>query len=407
MNRIAILYPCDPVGFVPSGIDTFIRGLLKWAPADLEYTLFGATTDTAARPIGQVHRIPGLYRECGFLPLVTVDHSARRSRVPLTLRYISALRRRLRDDSLAKFEILDFHRPEPIVLFRRDPRPKNLVLHQDMTVIRGKHSDIKWRHFPWLYDRLERYLFRHVAHVFCVRQSAIERYQARYAGRGIGFEFIPTWVDMEAFAASDHMREDSRRELRKKLGFPGQARLLTFVGRLDRQKNPLLLVDAFRSAAVNDPSLYLVIVGDGALRSEVEQGIESYGISERVRLLGAQPPSRVAGVLQASDLFVLSSAYEGMPIAVLEALAAGLPVVSTDVGEIRLVVMDGVNGAVATAQTPEALGAAISSALAKLDTLRGAPCRESVRAYGPGAVLGRIYQHHRRQAQLLGARRSP
>ena len=52
MAKIAILYPSDPAGNAPSGIDSVIRGILKWAPPDLEYTLLGATTDPVARPVG-------------------------------------------------------------------------------------------------------------------------------------------------------------------------------------------------------------------------------------------------------------------------------------------------------------------------------------------------------------------
>ena len=397
MARIAIFYPCDPVGFVPSGIDAFIRGILKWAPADLEYTLYGATTDVVSRPLGREIRIPGLHRESRFVPLVSVDPAARRSRIPLTVRYIWALGRYRRRNSLAAFDILDFHRPEPIALFWNDLRPKNLVLHQDMSVIRGASSDIKWRHMPWLYERIEARLFRRVEQVFCVRQSAVDRYRARFADGKIRFDFIPTWVDSDAFAGAPGTREVLRERIRMDLGVPATTRLLVFVGRLDRQKDPLLLVDAFQAACVNEPDLHLVVIGDGALREPAEQRARAGGISERVSFLGVQPPSKIAGLLQASDLFLLTSAYEGMPIAVLEALAAGLPVVSTDVGEIRLVLEDGVNGAISRARAPEAIAEAIVSALSKIGTMRGSPCTDSVRRFGPEAVLGRIYRHHRLQ----------
>ena len=63
MAKIAILYPSDPAGHAPSGIDSIIRGMLKWAPPDLEYTLLGATTDQRARPVGSevvlCFRLPG------------------------------------------------------------------------------------------------------------------------------------------------------------------------------------------------------------------------------------------------------------------------------------------------------------------------------------------------------------
>jgi glycosyltransferase involved in cell wall biosynthesis len=401
-TRIAVLYPSDPLGFVPSGIDSFIRGILKWAPEGLDYTLIGATSDVKARPLGKMIAISGLHHESRMIPVVAVDASAQQTRVPLTVRYMWALRRYLRLPLRANFDAFDFHRPEPIVLFRRDPRPKNLVLHQDMSVIRGGSSDIRWRHWPWLYERFEDYIFRHVDHVFCVRQSAVDRYRAKHPDGERKFEFIPTWVDDDIFAPcqDSEARDVLRRRVREELRVPPNTVLLIFVGRLDRQKDPILLLDALREARTRVPELRLIMIGDGALRQQVEEKIAAGGMTDQVYLLGAMQPSRIAELLRASDLFVLSSAYEGMPIAVLEALATGLPVVSTDVGEIRRVVKDGINGVVSSDRTTPALAEAIAGAMARIETMKGAPCRNSVRQYGPGAVLGLMYQHHRAQAAL-------
>jgi glycosyltransferase involved in cell wall biosynthesis len=160
----------------------------------------------------------------------------------------------------------------------------------------------------------------------------------------------------------------------------------------------MLLLDAVSLARTREPNLHLIVIGDGALRSQVEEKIGVAGIAGHVHLLGALPRPRIAELLRASDLFVLSSAYEGMPIAVLEALATGLPVVSTDVGEIRRVVKEGINGAICFDRTPAAMAEAIVGARTKIDLMRGAPCADSVKQYGPGPVLGLLYQHHRAQA---------
>jgi glycosyltransferase involved in cell wall biosynthesis len=385
---------------VPSGIDSFIRGILKWAPDDLNYTLIGASSDVKARPLGQKITMPGIRHDSQFLPVVAVDAAGQQSRIPLTIRYMWALRRLRRHATLVDFDAFDFHRPEPIPLFRRDVRPKNLVLHQDMTVIRSGSSDIRWRHWPWLYERFEILVFRQVEHVFCVRQSAVDRYRAGNPGSEKKFEFIPTWVDNEAFAfcPDPGAREELRLRIRAELEVPTDAALLTFVGRLDRQKDPMLLLDAVGLARTREPNLHLIVVGDGALRSQVEENIGVAGIAGHVHLLGALPRPRIAELLRASDLFVLSSAYEGMPIAVLEALATGLPVVSTDIGEIRRVVKEGINGAISIARTPAAMADAIAAAMKRLDLMRGVACADSVREYGPEAVLGLLYQHHRTQA---------
>ncbi|MEX2150341.1 MAG: glycosyltransferase family 4 protein [Steroidobacteraceae bacterium] len=385
---------------MPSGIDSFIRGILKWAPEDLRYTLIGGSSNLQARPLGEKLAIPGILGDGHFLPVVEVDASGRQSRIPLTLRYMRALQRLRRDSSFAHFDALDFHRPEPVLLFYRDKRPKNLVLHQDMTVIRSGSSDIRWRHWPWLYERFESVVFRQVDHVFCVRQSAIDRYRSEYPGSEEKFEFIPTWVDNETFASCPNpdARDELRRRIRAELELPVDAALLTFVGRLDRQKDPVLLLEAFWLARALDPALHLVIVGDGVLRPEVEDRIAASPDVAHVSLLGALPPRSIAELLRASDLFVLSSAYEGMPIAVLEALATGLPVVSTDVGEIRRVVKEGINGTISGTRTPAGLAQAIASAMQQCERLRGLACSDSVREYGPEAVLGLVYDQHRKQA---------
>jgi glycosyltransferase involved in cell wall biosynthesis len=403
--RVAILYPSDPAGSVPSGIDAFIRGILKWSPPDLSYVLYGASSDISARPIGREAALQLGDRELRYVPIVCVDPKGTRSRVPLTVRYLWALRDYVRRGELRRFDALDFHRIEPVSLFMRDTRPKNLFLHQDMAAIRDPNSDIMWRHAPWLYEAIERRLMESVNVVLAVRRSAVERYtraQPRAAGK---FRFLPTWMDNAVFkpCESEDQRASIRAAFRQRLGIAGSATLLAFAGRLDRQKDPLLLLEAFRLVACDRPELHLVIVGDGVLRPRVEEEISARGLQQRVTLLGVQPAAAICEALQASDLFVLSSAYEGMPIALLEALATGLPVVSTHVGEVPNIVQNGVNGFVSHERAPESLALALRRALAALASLRGQPCTDSVLPYQPQAVLGRLYDIHRREARKQAA----
>jgi hypothetical protein len=116
MAKIAILYPSDPAGNAPSGIDSVIRGILKWAPPDLEYTLLGATTDPVTRPVGIEVDVKLGQREVRFLPLVAMDARAGRGRVPLVVRYMWALNHYAKTIGLSTFNILDFHRVEPVWL---------------------------------------------------------------------------------------------------------------------------------------------------------------------------------------------------------------------------------------------------------------------------------------------------
>jgi glycosyltransferase involved in cell wall biosynthesis len=399
-TRVGIFYPADPAGHIPGGIDTIIRGILKWAPEDIDYTLFGATSDPEQRPVGQEASVSLGNKTIRFIPIVSADPSGRRKLVPLTIRYMLVLRRYIRQGRLDHLDILDFHRVEPLALFRKDHRPKNVMIHQDMEVIRSKDADIGWRYAPWLYEAVERRLFRKANHVFCVRQSAVARYRRVYADSADRFSFIPTWVDTTIFhpLQDTSQSQNSMRMLDIRFGVSQSAQLLVWVGRLDRQKDPVLLLDAIKVAVTTQPEIHLLMIGDGILRQQIEAQIKSLELAKHVTLCGAIPPSQIAEILQIADLFVLSSAYEGMPIVVLEALASGVPVVTTEVGEVRLVIDDGIDGFVVTERSPDALGGAICNALSLGDAIRGHACIEAVDAYTPERVLQNIYDNHRAQA---------
>lgn len=103
-----------------------------------------------------------------------------------------------------------------------------------------------------------------------------------------------------------------------------------FVGRLETQKDPLTLVRQF--ALLSKAHVRLLVVGDGYLRPEVEAEIARLGLSGKVDLLGVR--TDVNAILKQADCFVMSSRWEGLPMAILEAGAVGLPVISTNVGAV-------------------------------------------------------------------------
>jgi len=398
-TRVGVFYPSDPVGHIPGGIDSYLRGILRYAPAELEYTLIGATSDPVARPVGQPVVVPGRFGVGHFLPLIPLREQGLLGRLPLTVRYMRALRAFRRTADCAAFDILDFQRIEPVALFARDRRPINVLLHQDMTVLRDPKADIGWRHAPWLYDAIERRLLTRASRVFCVRESAVSRYREMYPERADRFGFVPTWVDTETFSpGSDAVRASLRRAKRVQIEAPEDTRLLVSVGRLDSQKDPLLMIEAMARAVACDPRLRLVMFGDGVLRESVEAAIESHRLRSSIRLMGVAQPREIASWLRAADAFLMTSAYEGMPIAALEALACGVPVVSTAVGELPRLVLTGVTGALAERRTAEAVAAAIVRAL-DLDPLTAcAFCARAAAPFSPETVLGMLYVNHRNQA---------
>jgi glycosyltransferase involved in cell wall biosynthesis len=136
--------------------------------------------------------------------------------------------------------------------------------------------------------------------------------------------------------------------------------LLISVGRLAPQKGYQDLLMAFADVRKKHPSAVLVIAGTGPLRPDLQAQIESLHLEGAVHLLG--PRNDVPRLLAASDLFVSASHWEGLPVALLEAMSAGLPVVATKVGDVPEVVVKG-TGLVVPPQVPFQLAEAIHSLL--------------------------------------------
>lgn len=394
-TRVRIFYPADPAGVVPGGIDTFIRGLLAWAPEDLAFSLVGMSTDLQARPLGRWTPVRfGAGRPADFMPLVHVANAGGRGRVPLSLRYTAALRRQ-RGALTQGFDVFDFHRPEPSLLFTHDARPKNAFFHQDPGDVSQQKSDMLWRYMPQVYERMERRALSAFDQVWCVRESGVDTLRGRYPGAPDRVSFIPTWVDDAQFHPVDEgTRQALRTRLAQQHGIDEEAPWILSVGRLDSQKDPRLMFEAFRQLPRRLRARW-VVVGDGVLRPLLERWIEAAGLGYCIHLIGLQGPAQVADWMRAADLYALSSAYEGMPMALLEALGSGLPVVTTPVGEVRRVVRDDVNGYIAVGHEPDLLADALEHGLAHAPRLRGAPAVAAIEDYRPRSVLAPAYERYR------------
>lgn len=134
---------------------------------------------------------------------------------------------------------------------------------------------------------------------------------------------MPNGIDTNRFRQDDASRERMRRDL----GLNAEEVLVLNVGRLVPEKDQAMLIEAFREVYRRLPGARLMIAGDGPLRAELASQIAEYGLNQAVLLAGARKD--IPELLRAADIFVLSSRIEGMPLAVGEALASGLPVVST------------------------------------------------------------------------------
>jgi len=135
------------------------------------------------------------------------------------------------------------------------------------------------------------------------------------------------------------------------------------VGRLELQKNQKMLIDAFALVHSQLPEYTLDIYGEGSMRTVLQEKIDSYGLHEAITLQGIE--KNIYQRLSEAALFVLPSDYEGMSNALMEALAIGLPTVSTDhpAGGARSLIENGKNGLLTPVGNKEAMAEAIVSLL--------------------------------------------
>jgi glycosyltransferase involved in cell wall biosynthesis len=153
-----------------------------------------------------------------------------------------------------------------------------------------------------------------------------------------------------------------RAQARRVLGLGDEQPVVVTVGRLTHMKAQWQLIDAVPDLVVRFPDLAVVLLGDGPLRDALVERSSALGVAHAVRFPGHRPDARL--LLAAADVFVLPSRYEGMPLAALEAMEAGLPVVATRVVGSDEVVVDGVTGALVRYGRPAELGAALATLLA-------------------------------------------
>jgi len=206
------------------------------------------------------------------------------------------------------------------------------TLHSSATGPLGRRLGYRWSN--WLSDK-----------VTAVSHAVAEAHLLARMATAEKLAVVANGVDVKRWRPDAQMRAGVRREL----GLDG-AFLWLAAGRLDPVKNYPTLLRAM--ANVPEP-VRLMVAGAGPLESELRQMARDLGLEQRVRFLGFEP--NVCRLMQAADAFVLSSRCEGLPMAILEAAACGLPVVATDVPGTREAVVDGETGLLAEPENADAL----------------------------------------------------
>ncbi|HEX5960458.1 MAG TPA: glycosyltransferase [Rhodanobacteraceae bacterium] len=220
----------------------------------------------------------------------------------------------------------------------------------------------------WLYRLLELHMLRHVQGV-CIVAEGMRQPLLDAGIRSGRIRLIENGIDTARF------RADGPAATRAEFGIPDPAFVFGGVMRLSSEKNPLGLLEAFAQVARAGPTAWLVLAGDGPQRAELERRARDLGIAGRVCLLGARnDPERLYPLF---DCFVLPSLTEGLPLALLEAMACERPVIASRVGQVAAV-LEGLPATLVPAGDSQLLAGAMQNALRVRQT--AAPLRQRVRA---------------------------
>ncbi len=383
---LTIFYQFNPWNTTIGGIQTLINIFIKYAPQEFAVRLVGTGNDRS-QPILKWQEAEFAGREISFLPLFSLENDNFRSLIPTTVKYTAALVGR----SFAS-DFMHFHRLEPTLAAWNWQGEKTLFIHNDIhtqmqTV--GDKKAILWRRFPAAYFALESLLVRQFSQILSCNTDAVKHYQQRYKSVSDRVAYIKNSFDNELFyPLSQQEKTVKKRELAKKLGLSDNIRFILFAGRLHPQKDPILLVRAY--AALNDPCVHLLIAGDGELAAQVRGEIERLGLVGRVTMLGAVPIAELAQLHRICNAFVLSSAYEGLPLVVLEALASGTPVVTTECGETPKLLTAN-SGIVCDQRTPDCIADALRKVLLRPEDYPIESCVRTAQPYAARTVVRDIY----------------
>jgi glycosyltransferase involved in cell wall biosynthesis len=244
-----------------------------------------------------------------------------------------------------------------------------------------------------LYRALERWLCRRTTCLVTVNElqlAELGRYGIR-SRRPI--ELIPYGLELDSFAAAE--RHNGR--LRTEFAIAADAPLVGFCGRLQPVKRPDLFVELAQRVHAGRPDARFVLIGDGWLRGQLERQVVAAGLTGVVHLAGWQ--RQPAPALADLDLLVNMALIEGTPLVVLEAAAAGVPTVASDVGGCAGVIAHGETGWLIAYEDLDAAAEAVLAALTDPERLAqvGAQARERVlREHGSGGAMaaahGELYR---------------
>jgi glycosyltransferase involved in cell wall biosynthesis len=365
-----IFHQFDPTVHAGAGISLMARDLVEHGPAEDRFSIVGVDS-RGAFPIGAWTEIRIGERPVSFMPVVRLDPSDQGRRIPHAARFAAGV---VRHRPAVDGAILHAHRAEIGALLASLHRRLPLVqfIHGDAEEFLPHKTETFWRFAPRAYPLTERFVARRAVRTIVPNARAYERLSQ--ASERVAYSRL-NWFDGRLFRAGLARQEETTR--------------VGWAGRFEPPKDPLLAIEVFARLKQLGFAFSAWMAGQGTLERVTVAAIERAGLGDRVQLLGLLEPEELARVLGTSSVFLMTSRWEGMPRGALEALGSGVPVVSTNVGELRSAVQPGVNGYLSASSEPGELAQLVVSAA---ELTPGGSVSETVQEYELRRVVDEVFE---------------
>ena len=277
------------------------------------------------------------------------------------MKAVSRLRNYFRHE---KFDVVHTHSSKAGIVGRIAARQAGVPVVVHTVHGQSFHAYEKpWKNF--IYITAERFAAKYCDRIYAVAQAMIDQCVAARVAPREKYQVVYSGMDTSAFA---NARRDP--ELRKSLGIPEKAQVVVTVARLFPMKGYEEVVPAAALLAKEFPDLHFLPVGDGPMFDDLQKQIASLGLSDRFHFAGLVPPHKVADYIAQGDLLWHLSLREGLPRAVVQALASGIPAIGYKLDGTPEVVIDGETGYVTAPQDIEAVAARSRELLADPELCR-------------------------------------
>ena len=328
--NIAILHSGDLESISLGGIDRYIKSLIQFCD-DSEITVFGVTR-AGKHKIGETYTKTYQSKTYFFVPIIDD------SQYPLSIRY--AREEFKWTKKLGTYDIIYAQRVEYSIPFLFSPYKTRLI---QMIHGSSKYSELFWgRKKALIHRTIERMAIRTAEKTYIIqkrKEFGVPYYKERYRKYSDRISYGKNPINLNQYYPRN------KDEMRAKLGISAE-KVILFSGRIEHNpKRVLLFPDIMQKTLEKYPCSMFVVIGDGADLETLKRKARDSGLKEHFLFTGyIEDPESIAEYNSAADVTINISIFEGTCTSNLEAIACGVPVVSTDVGDIHEYVPDGRNG---------------------------------------------------------------